>query len=423
MKEDFLHHIWKFKRWETPVLKTTDGEEIMLIKTGTHNFDAGPDFFNAQLKIGKNKWAGNVEIHIKSSDWIVHKHQLDKSYDNVILHVVYQHDQDILDRNGVPIPTLELAPIIDNKLINQYEELINSKDWIPCKKQIKNVDDFVVRSFLNRLAIERLERKSEEIETTLSQNKNDWEATFYEYFFKYFGLKVNALPFQLLANNTPLKIAEKHQNQLSIEALYFGQAGFLEEEWDDTYFLKLKKEYQFLKAKFQLTLIDKSLWKLLRLRPANFPTIRIAQLANLLLKNSRMFSAILGAPSVIDIQQLFKTEASVYWDTHYQFAKKAKDDKKKKLGKTGIDNIIINVVVPILFVYAKQKNEETIKQKALSYLEFLPSENNVIIKKWKLLGVKSNNTLHSQALLELKNNYCSQKKCLNCSIGNNILKK
>lgn len=423
MKEDFLHHIWKFKLWEVPVLKTVDGEEITIIKTGEHNTDAGPDFFNTQLKIGKNKWAGNLEIHINSSDWLLHKHQQDEAYNNVILHVVYQHNQEILDKNGIPIPTLELAPIINDNLIERYQNLIASKDWIPCEKQINKVESFIIQNWMSRLAIERLERKSEEIEITLTQNKNDWEATFYGYLFKYFGLKVNALPFELLAKNTPLKITEKHQNLESIEALYFGQAGFLEEELADEYFNQLKKEYHFLKAKFQLSTIDISLWKYLRLRPSNFPTIRIAQLSALILNQSRLFSAALAANSIEELQQLFQVTASAYWDKHYQFAIESKKDTQKKLGKSTINSLIINVVVPIMFVYAKHHKNETINQKALSYLEILSSEDNTIIKKWELLGVKSTNALQSQALLELKNNYCSQKKCLTCSIGNNLLKK
>ena len=422
MKEDFLHHIWKFKRWNAAVLKTIDGEEITIDRVGEHNYDAGPDFFNAQLKIGENKWAGNVEIHINSSDWIAHKHQLDKNYDNVILHVVYQHNKIIVDKNGVPIPTLELSKIIDTKLVSQYQNLIASETWMACEKQIHNVPEFIITSWMDRLAIERLERKAEEIKITLTQNKNDWETTFYTYLLKYLGLKVNALPFQMLAQITPLIIAEKHKNQLSIEALYFGQSGFLEEHIDDEYFLSLKKEYQFLKSKFKLTPLDKSLWKYLRLRPPNFPTIRIAQLSNLLLKNSRLFAAVLAANSIKELEQLFDVKASVYWETHYQFGEKAKNETSKNLGKLTVHNVIINVVVPIMFVYAQQNNNATINQKALSYLEALPSENNTIIKKWKLLNVTAKNALQSQSLLELKNNYCSQKKCLTCSIGNNLLK-
>lgn len=423
MKEDFLHHIWKFKLWETPQLKTVNGEEITIIKTGQHNTDAGPDFFNAQLKIEKNKWAGNVEVHVKSSDWMLHKHQLDKNYDNVILHVVYEHNQEIKDKNGAPIPTLELKGIINQLLINKYQDLIDSKNWIPCEHQLKTVEGFVVKNWLNRLAIERLERKSEEIAVTLLNNKNDWEATFYEYLFKYFGLKVNALPFQLLAKNTPLKIAEKHQSLLSVEALYFGQAGFLDEELSDEYFKSLKKEYHFLKAKFKLHSLDKSIWKYLRLRPSNFPTIRIAQLSSLLFQNSRFFSAILTANTISDIEKLFKVSTSSYWEEHYQFGKQGKTNSKKNIGKATIHNIIINVVVPILFVYAKNNNNETITRKALEFLELLPTESNVIVKKWNSLGVKASNALESQSLLELKNNYCSQKKCLTCNIGNNLLKK
>lgn len=423
MKEDFLHYVWKYKLFDTSNLLTTNKEVITIINSGQHNTDAGPDFFNAKVKIASTTWAGNIEIHINSSDWLAHKHQHDKAYENVVLHVVFNDDKIIYDVNNNPIPTLELKDLINSELITKNQQLQASKDWIACQNQIEGVDEFTIKTWLNRLAIERLERKSEEIQTALQQNKNDWEQTFYQYLFKYFGLKVNALPFEQLAINTPVKIAEKHNQLISIEALYFGQAGFLEDEINDEYTIRLQKEYQFLKAKFSLKPIDKSLWKLLRLRPANFPTIRISQLANLLNTETRLFAKILETNSVTEVEKIFKTEASEYWKTHYQFGVVVENTSTKKVGKTLINALIINVVVPFLFVYGKQKQDEKLKDKALNFLENVKSENNSIITNWRELNVVSNNAMDSQALLELKNNYCSQKKCLNCIIGSKILQQ
>jgi hypothetical protein len=422
MKEDFLHYIWKFKLFDTSSLITNDGAAIEVINFGMHNTDAGPDFFNGKVKIGNTTWAGNVELHINSSDWIKHKHQEDKAYDNVILHVVYNNDVAILDKEGNTIPTVELKGLIQQNLVDKYSHLIDRTDSdIPCGKQIKTVDEFTIQSWMNRLAIERLERKSGEIEATLQHNKNDWETTFYHYLLKYFGLNVNALPFELLAKNTSLKIIEKHHYLLSIEAILFGQAGYLEDEVEDEYFQQLKKEYKFLQSKFELTPMDQSLWKMLRLRPSNFPTLRISQLANLLNKETRLFAKILELESIKEIQALFNVEASAYWSTHYQFGKLVKTNTKKKMGILTINSIIINVMVPFTFVYGKQNQKEELVDKALKLLENVKAESNTIIKNWNALGIYTNNAMQTQALLELKNNYCSQKKCLNCGIGNKIL--
>jgi hypothetical protein len=420
--EDFLHYIWTFKLFNKQELKTVQNEPITILKSGQHNTDAGPDFFNAQIKIGETIWAGNVEIHINSSDWIKHHHKKDNAYNNVVLHVVYHHDVDIRNANGNLIPTVELKSLIDPKLITNYKQLISSKNWIACSKQINQVDDFILQNWLERLIFERLERKSIEITETLLQNKNDWEETFYQVLFKYFGLKVNAQPFLLLAKNTPLKIIDKHKNLLSIEALLFGQAGFLNKDVDDEYFLKLKKEYQFLSSKFNLTSLDSSLWKFLRLRPANFPTLRIAQLANLLAQETRLFSRILEINSVQELQKLFSVSASDYWSTHYQFGVAQKTNTVKRTGKLMTDSLIVNVVVPMLFVYASSMQNEDLKSKAIRFLEQLTTEKNTIILNFEKLGINSKNALQSQALIELKTNYCSQKKCLHCSIGNHLLK-
>ena len=420
--EDFLHYIWTYKLFNTKELKTVQNENITIIKSGQHNTDAGPDFFNAQIKLDNTLWAGNVEIHINSSDWVKHHHETDKAYNNVILHVVYHHDIEIKNANGNTIPTLELKNLIDLKLILNYEQLISSKNWIPCSNQINTVDEFVINNWLERLVFERLERKSIEIEATLIKNKNDWEETFYQVLFKYFGLKVNAEPFLLLAKNTSLKIIEKHKTFFSVEALLFGQAGFLEEVIEDEYHQRLKKESQFLTSKFNLTPLDKSLWKFLRLHPANFPTLRIAQLANLLTKEPRLFSKILSTNSVQELHKLFELTASKYWDNHYQFGVVQSKSIEKRTGKLMIDSLIINVIVPILFVYATTTQDEELKNKALQFLEQLSSEKNTILLNFEKLGVKSKNALQSQALIELKTNYCSQKKCLTCSIGNNLIK-
>lgn len=420
--EDFLHYIWTFKLFNTQELKTVQNESIKILKSGQHNTDAGPDFFNAQIQIGETIWAGNVEIHINSSDWLKHHHQKDNAYNNVVLHVVYHHDVDITNAKGNVIPTMELKQLIDPKLISNYKQLISSKNWIACSTQIKQVDQFVLQNWLERLVFERLERKSIEITQTLLLNKNDWEETFYQVLFKYFGLKVNAEPFHLLAKNIPLKIVEKHRHLFVIEALLFGQAGFLVDEKDDEYFQRLKKEYRFLQSKFNLKPLDKSLWKLLRLRPANFPTLRIAQLAQLLSNEPRMFSKVLAIDSVKELQQLFSIIAPSYWNNHYQFGVEQKVSSQKRTGKLMIDSLIVNVVVPMLFVYASSKQDQELKNKAVRFLEELKAEKNMIMLNFEKLGVKSGNAMQSQALIELKSNYCSHKKCLHCNIGNYLLK-
>jgi hypothetical protein len=421
LKEDFLHYIWKYKLFDTSNLLSQNDEQIEVINFGIHNTDAGPDFFNGKIKINQTIWAGNIEIHINSSDWLRHKHQIDKAYDNVILHVVFNNDRPIKDKNGIELPTIELKGLIEDKLIDRYNFLIRSKDWIPCGKQVKEVDEFTINSWINRLSIERLERKSAEIQESLKLNKNNWEETFYQYLFKYFGLKVNALPFELLAKNTSLKIIEKHNNLFSIEAFLYGQSGYLEKAFNDEYYNKLQKEYHFLRLKFNLTPLDITMWKLLRLRPSNFPTIRISQLANLLNNHTRLFTKIIETNSVEELQKLFIVQASIYWNTHYQFINEESSEKIKRIGINTINNIIINVIVPFTFVYGKSKQDESLINKSLNLLENVKSENNSIIKKWTELGLKSTNAMQTQSLIELKNNYCSQKKCLNCSIGNQII--
>lgn len=420
MKEDFLHYVWKHKLFSQNNLETTEGETIDILNTGTHNIDAGPDFFNAKIKIGKTLWAGNVEIHLRSSDWQKHNHNADKAYDNTILHVVFDNDLKLTGKNSIRIPTLTLKEKINDKFIARYESLISSRHRIPCEEEISKVSSFTIDAWLERMLVERLERKSIDILERLEQNKNNWEETFYHLLAKNFGFKLNAQPFEELARSLPLSILAKHRNNLlQTEAMLFGAAGLLGKKYTEEYPASLKK-FDFLKAKFKLADTIHSPWKFLRLRPANFPTIRIAQFAELVHRSSHLFSKILECDNIEQVVKLFDVSASQYWDSHYTFGKTSRT-QKKNLGTTAIENIIINTAAPVIFAYGMHRNEIKYKETALKFLENIPSENNSIIRKWESLNIKSDNAFRSQALLELMNQYCVEKKCLFCSIGNKLI--
>ena len=417
MPEELLHYIWENRLYHTERLNTTAGEQLVIIDPGKRNSNAGPDFFNAKVKIGDTVWAGNVEIHCKGSDWNKHKHQRDKAYDNVVLHVVEEADEDISRTNGEKIPTLILD--YPKHLAENYRHLLDAKTWIPCEDRFHRIDPIVLQLGFNRLMIERLEYKTEEIVSRLEQNNNDWNETFYQMLARMFGFKVNAMPFELLAKSLPVGILSKHRNNLfQLEALLFGNAGLLNRQLlGDDYFLQLREEYSFLYKKYKLKPIEGHLWKFLRLRPVNFPTVRIAQLAALIQGKEALFSKILEAKNIEAVLQLFKVKASDYWNTHYNFNKSSKRETEKVLGYTSSQILIINVVVPFLFVFGDKQNLQHLKNRALEFLEKLPAENNSIVKKWSDLGIKARSSFESQALLQLKNRYCDQKKCLNCQIG------
>ncbi|MBN2518962.1 MAG: DUF2851 family protein [Bacteroidales bacterium] len=421
MSEEFLHFLWKYNLFKKESLFTQNNEKVIVLDLGVHNKNGGPDFFNARIKIGKTTWAGNIEMHLKSSDWYKHKHHVDKAYNSIILQVVHYNDKDIFRQNNQKIPTAEIK--YDEKYLNKYNHLLKSKNWIPCEKEIVNIEEFVKLNWLTVLTIDRLKRKTEQIKQTFTINKNSWEETFYQHLARNFGLKLNADPFEWLAKSIPLKILAKHKNNLfQLEALLFGQAGFFEEDIEDEYFNNLKKEYIFLRKKYNLKPIEKHLWKFLRLRPSNFPTIRIAQFASLIFKSTRLFSKIIEAQNFSEIENLFHVQCLKYWDNHYVFGKISKK-QKKALGNTTIHAIIINTIVPFLFFYGEMKGNEEFKDKAIFFLEKLPPENNSIIKNWSRLGFEIENSYITQALLQLKNEYCNNKKCLNCQIGNFIISK
>jgi hypothetical protein len=437
MQEEFLHYLWKFRLFDNKGLKTIEGEPIEILKTGEPNSDSGPDFFNARVKIGKTEWAGNVEIHIRASDWEAHKHQHDKAYDNVILHVVHEADKELKRKNGEIIPTLKLKGRIPEGIYKKYLSFKASNDWIPCGKQIETINAFTLNHWLDRLLIERLERKTLPITESLEGNQNNWEETFYQHLAYGFGLKVNAQPFEQLAKSLPLSVLGKHKDSLlSIEALLFGQAGMLHpspslpkgERAQDDYFLQLQKEYEFLKSKFKLKPMDAHLWKFARLHPPAFPTIRMAQFANLIYKSLHLFSKIIEAKNIYSIRSLLHAEASEYWNTHYRFGTSPptplpgeRGAKPKRLGEVTKNLLIINVIAPFLFVYAKQKGEPQLTEIALDFLDKTEAENNSIIEKWNSLGVKAENAGQTQALLQLKNEYCAKKRCLECAVGAKLL--
>jgi hypothetical protein len=422
MTEEFLHHIWKFKLFDQSELLTTDNEIVEIVKAGDHNFDSGPDFFNAKIKIGNTLWAGNVEVHINASDWKKHNHQKDKAYDNIILHVVNNSDVNLNRTSGEKIPTIEIKNRIDRKLLHNYLKFKSGHNWIPCEKQIETVPSLIIQNTMDKLILERLERKSNAIVNSLKLNQNNWEETFYQLLARNFGFKTNSEPFELLAKSLPSLVLSKHKSSLlQIEALLYGQAGMLNKHFEDSYPQKLQNEYVFLKQKFRLSSMDDHLWKFLRLRPVNFPTVRIAQFANLIFNSSHLFSKILETEDCKSLKKLLNVSVSDYWKTHYLFDKET-PLKLKNLGEDGVNNIIVNTIIPFLFVYGKQKADERYVVRALSFLEETSAETNSIITKWKKLKLPVNNSYATQALLQLKNEYCAEKKCLKCNIGNYLIK-
>lgn len=423
MQEDFLHYIWKHKKFQTTNLKTEAGEAILLTSVGQHNLNAGPDFFNAQLKIGNQLWAGNVEIHVKSSDWFLHNHEQDEAYDNVILHVVWEHDTEVFRKDNTVIPTLELKNILEPSILNNYKELFGKQNkWINCENDFASIDSFVLENWMERLYFERLERKAKTIQELLKDSKNDWEAVLFKMLTKNFGLKVNGESFLSLAQSIDFSIIRKTQSkQALLEALLLGQAGLLEQDIQNGHYLSLVKEYQFLKQKFTLEKTQVLPLHFFRLRPSNFPTIRLSQLASLYNKHQNLFSKIIETNNLDDFHGLFKVATSVFWETHYTFQKESKTSKKI-LSKSFIDLLLINTILPIKFCYAKQKGEE-VTVDIIKIATAIASEKNSIIDAFNNLKKVSKSSLESQALIQLKTEYCSRNKCLKCAIGNTLVSR
>lgn len=419
MKESVLHYIWQYKLFTSSALKTIDGEDVEIIDTGKPNTDAGPDFFNAKIKIGDTVWAGNVEIHTFSSDWKRHHHASDRAYENIILHVVKYADEEIVRTNGEKIPQVEL--IYPASIDQNYESLLAAKLWIPCAAKIHSVPSILISSWKTALLTERLEQKTGRINELLAGNTMNFEEAFYITLAKSYGFGTNGEVFEAMARTLPLSVLAKHKNNLfQLEALLFGQAGLLREISSDDYEATLFREYAFLKTKYALQSLEGSRWKLLRMRPVNFPYIRIAQFAALIHNSTKLFSKITENPDLKYISALFNSETSDYWQTHYHFGKEALR-KYKNPGISSVYSIIINTVVPFLFTFANRKGNQELKDKAFALLTEIPAENNAIVAGWKALNINVENAADSQALIHLKKNYCDDKKCLRCRIGLKVL--
>lgn len=417
MTERLLQFIWQFQYFNRTELAAINGDEIQIIAPGFFNRDQGPDFSNAKIKIGNTTWAGTVELHVNTSDWNKHFHGHDRNYTNVILHVVWKHDD-----SPNTIPVLELQPLVSNHLLDKYEVLMQSQGFIACEKMTGNVKAITWQSWKERLVAERLLRKSAIAKELLSENNHHWEESFWWLLARNFGMKVNAAAFEEIARSVPVTILAKHKQQIhQIEALLFGQAGLLNTDFEEEYPKLLQREYRFLANKYKLTPIHQPV-HFLRMRPGNFPTVRLAQLAMLVKQSAHLFSKIKETEDLKTMKMCFAATANDYWHYHYRFDEPG-SYKEKTIGAATVENILINTVIPFLFAYGSFYNEQTYKDKALQWLEELKAEANSITNGFAGLGIENKNAFDSQALIELKNEYCTKKRCLECSIGNALLKQ
>ena len=422
MKEEILQYIWKFQYYNRNELRSTNGDSILVIHPGTQNSNQGPDFKEARIKINNTLWAGNVELHLNSSHWNLHNHSTDNNYNNIILHVVWSHDVEIKDPNGNNLPTWELQSMVSNLLLEKYKQLMEAAQFIPCEKLFHNLNDLSLTSWKQRLVAERLLLKSKNIFQTLEQTNHNWEETFWWLIAANFGLRINSDVFRKIAQSLPQNLLVKHKsNIIQVEAMLFGQAGLLNGDFNEKYPALLQKEYRFYQRKYKLKPVDGALF-FLRMRPANFPTIRLAQLAMLIHNSEHLFSKIKETDSISALRKMFDLEANDYWHYHYVFDEET-DYKLKRLGRQMIDNIIINTVVPILFSYGLHYEAENYKDQAIRWLEEVLPEKNSITKGFESLHYLNKSAFDSQAFIQLKNEYCNHKYCLQCAIGNSLLKK
>ena len=421
MREDFLHYLWKTMRFQTVGLKTVCGDVISVVSPGQYLQLSGPDFFNAQVVIDGQKWAGNIEIHLKSSDWYLHHHESDPAYENVILHVVWEHDVEIFRRDNSVIPVLELSKYTDAKELNAYQELLVLKSWIYCEKQISSVPPLTFSNWIDRLFFERLEEKTKSIEGYARANHGDWEAVLFWMLAKNFGLNTNGDAFLDVARAVPFHVVRKELVDVeNLEALFFGCAGMLEIETDDAYVIGLISRFRFLSAKYGLTAVVGPALQFFKHRPDNFPTIRLAQLAALIHNSSHLFARILETIELGELRDVFNVSANDYWHYHYRFDELSAF-RIKNTGKEMCNNILINTVIPVLFAYGCYHKEEKYKMKAIQWLEETEAESNAITRGFTQLKIENRSAFDSQSLIELKTQYCDPRHCLKCSIGNTIL--
>lgn len=419
--EQLLHYVWKHKIFPLKELKTTTGQQVEVIDTGLANTDAGPDFFNAKLKLDGVLWIGNIEIHERSSDWFKHGHHADAGYNSVILHIASEIDTEISRSNGERIPQIQL--ICPEAVRTNYKELLETDSYPPCYRIVPSLPPFTAHSWMTALQMERFEQKATLLNERLKRCQGNWEDAFFITLARNFGFGLNGNAFETWAHRLPFRAVDKHRNDLfQIEAIFFGQAGILEDSDGDGYYLRLKKEYTYLQHKFGLIPMDASLWRFLRLRPANFPHIRIAQLACLYHRAYGLLSRIMETETLQGVRDILKGGTSEYWLTHYTFGGSS-PSRPKTLSNTSLDLLIINTVVTFLYAYGLHKGNRVLCARAGSFLEELKAENNYITRMWEQCGMKASNAADSQALIQLKKEYCDKKKCLYCRIGYEYLKR
>lgn len=422
MNENLLQFIWQFQYFHKNNLSTTEGVSLSVLQQGQHNLNQGPDFKEAKIKLANTIWAGNIELHINASEWFLHHHEEDKNYANIILHVVWNNDKPVHDANGNLLPTLELKSHVSKIMLQHYGLLMQAKGFVACEKFLPALNRVSWLAWKERLAAERLQRKAGIILDNLKQANNHWEEVFWWMLARNFGMKVNADAFEQMAKSIAVNILAKHKYQLNqLEAVLLGQAGLLNGEFKEDYPRLLQREYYFIATKHGLKPLHKAP-DFLRMRPANFPTVRLAQLAALVQQSTHLFSKILEIKELNTLRKLLNVTANDYWHYHYRFDE-ALDYHPKNLGHVMTDNIIINTIVPVLFAYGMAHNTQQWKELAIQHLAQLSPEQNSITKAWRQLKVANDNALDSQALIELKNNYCQQKLCLQCAVGNKLLKE
>lgn len=417
MTEQLLQYIWQFQYFNTHDLTTADGEPVTIVNRGIHNINQGPDFLQAAVRIGTTSWAGHVELHIKTSQWEAHQHSSDPNYDNVILHVVWINDKKL----PLAVPVLELQGRVSRLLLDRYQEWMNANEFIPCQKSMHSVPELVWLKWKERLLAERLQEKSAIVLQYLAESNGHWEEVCWWLLAKNFGIKVNSEAFEAIARSLPVNLLSKHKNQVQqLEALLLGQAGLLRGEFSEAYAQMLQKEYDFLQKKYQLTPTHIPVQQL-RMRPAGFPAVRLAQLAMLVHQSSHLFSRFIALDEIKAIKQLLDVTANDFWHYHYTLHQSG-TYKEKRAGGQLAENILVNTIAPLVFAYGKYHGKPEYRDKVLQWMEQLPAEKNSITKNYAALGVQVQNAFDSQALLQLKNNYCNKKRCLECAVGNKILK-
>ena len=422
LNEAFLQYVWQHRLLRGD-LHTTDGQPVHVERAGDLNTDAGPDFLNARLRIGTLRWAGNVEIHVKSSDWNAHGHSSDKSYNNVALHVVYEHDSNIVLENGITAPTLEVKEHLPMEVWDSYQQMMAAPQAsaVACLPRLHQVPRFLFDGFLDRLAAERVERKANDVRSLVEESKGSWETACYWLVAHYFGGKTNGFAFEMLAKQTPMRILAKiRDNAFRVESLLMGQAGLLEASFHDEYPQRLRREYAYLRQAYSLSPMAGHLWRFFRLRPASFPTLRISQFANLVCKSSALFSHLLETTNVEELRHLFDVSASDYWVSHYHFDQPA-EPCDKPTGRHFADMLLINSWAPLLFEYGVEHGSQTLKDRAIDLLRQLPPESNRVTREWGR-DHRPQNAAQSQALLQLFNEHCAKQSCLRCAIGYQVLK-